>query len=198
MHAGQREAQRPRQRRPLLASPYVFRNAGKLLVRRLLQAGSDPVRLEAPDRGVALAAGAVAPHGVQGRVRDSAGRRGVRGLERARPGRPHHRARAGGQLLGNGRHRALRPLLGGALPPRRRDPVRRAGLPRPRLQLRPLHRDLEQRVHGVRPGHRREPDPVTGRLDRHRDGTRADRRGHPGQGLELRHRPVRAPAARAR
>ena len=49
VHAGQREAQRPRQRRSLLASPYVLRDAGQLLVRRLLQAGCDPIRLDVAD-----------------------------------------------------------------------------------------------------------------------------------------------------
>ena len=44
----------------------------------------------------------------------------------------------------------------------------RPGVPRPRVQLRSLHRDLEQRVHGVRPTGRRRPESAAGAVDRHR------------------------------
>ena len=61
-----------------------------------------------------------------------------------------------GQLLGDGGHRALRALLGGPLPPGRPHPVRGGGrgaaLSRARLRVRPVARDLEPRVHAVRPG----------------------------------------------
>ena len=58
---------------------------------------------------------------------------------------PHRRLR---QLLADGRHRPVRPVLGNLLRPRRQDPRRAARLARRRG--RPLHRDLESRVHAVR------------------------------------------------
>ena len=56
VHARQRQAQRPRQRRAVAAPSHVLRDARQLLVRRLLQEGSDPVRLDAADRGLEAAA----------------------------------------------------------------------------------------------------------------------------------------------
>ena len=67
-----------------------------------------------------------------------------------RPGRAHPRARRRRQLLADGRHGAVRALLRDPLLPRQRAAVPRAGLPGPGVQLRPVRRDLEQRVHGVR------------------------------------------------
>ena len=123
-------------------------------------------------------------------------------LDEAGPGGADHRARAGRELLGDGRDRPVRTLLGDPLPPRRRVPVRRreAGpaVPRPRLQLRSLRRGLEQRVHGVRPAAGRHAEAAAGAVDRHRHGPGADHRGDPGQALELRHRPVHADPRRDR
>ena len=55
VHARQRQAQRPRQRRPVAAASHVLRDARQLLVRRLLQAGGDPVRVGAADDGLEAA-----------------------------------------------------------------------------------------------------------------------------------------------
>ena len=55
VHARQRQAQRPRQRRPVAAPSHVLRDARQLLVRRLLQDGGDPVRLGAADDGLEAA-----------------------------------------------------------------------------------------------------------------------------------------------
>ena len=112
-------------------------------------------------------------------------------------GRSHRRARRRRQLLADGRHRPVRPLLGDLLLPRRRHAVREeaaGGLPRHRVQLRSLHRDLEQRVHGVRPAGRRHAEPAARAVDRHRHGPRARHRGPAGQAVELRHRSVHAAA----
>ena len=57
------------------------------------------------------------------------------------------------QFLGDGRHRPLRPLFGNLLRPRRPYSRRPARLGRRRR--RPLHRDLESRVHAVRDAARR-------------------------------------------
>ena len=57
VHAGQRQAQRPRQRRPVAAPSHLLRDARQLLVRRLLQARGDSVRVGAADEGVEPAGG---------------------------------------------------------------------------------------------------------------------------------------------
>ncbi len=72
----------------------------------------------------------------------------------------------------------------------------RRRLPRARVQLRSLRRDLEQRLHGVRSAGRRHAEAAAGAVDRHRHGARARHRGPPGHALELRHRPLHAAAAR--
>ena len=96
-----------------------------------------------------------------------------------------------GQLLGDGGHGALRALLGGPLPPGRPSPVRRGGgrapVPRARVRVRPVARDLEPRVHAVRPRRLGPAHAAPQALDRHRHGPRADRDRRPGEVLELRH-----------
>ena len=67
VHARQRQAQRPRQRRAVAAPPHVLRDARQLLVRRLLQEGSDPVRLGAADHDVEAGARPALPDHLQGR-----------------------------------------------------------------------------------------------------------------------------------
>ena len=68
----------------------------------------------------------------------------------------------------------------------------RRDLPRPRVPLRPLHRDLEQRLHGVRSPGGCDAATAARALDRYGHGPRARDRGHPGQALELRHRHLHA------
>jgi len=92
------------------------------------------------------------------------------------------------KLLGHGRHRPVRALLGGPLPPGvttcRAPRSRRGGSARGGgVRLRPLARDLEPGVHAVqsrreRPDERRLPKPSIA----HRHGPRAGGRGAPGQG----------------
>ena len=123
-------------------------------------------------------------------------RRGGGSLEGLRPPGPDPPARREGQLLGDGRHRALRALLGGPLPPGRPHPVRRgsggAPVPRPGVRVRPVARDLEPGLHAVRPGCLGPPHAAPQALDRHRHGARAHRGRRAGEILELRHR---SPAA---
>ena len=83
-----------------------------------------------------------------------------------RAGRAHPRARRRRQLLADGRHRPVRPLLGDLL--------------RARHRHRSRDRDLEQRLHGVRAQRRRHADAAAGAVDRHRHGPRAHHRGAPG------------------
>ncbi len=116
--------------------------------------------------------------------------RGGRALEKNRrpAGRENHPHRHQRQFLVDGRHRPVRAVLGNLLRPRpqnRRRPARLA-----RAGRRPLHRDLESRVHAVRAIRRRQARAVAEALDRHRHGARAHRRGAAGRALELRDRSV--------
>ena len=77
------------------------------------------------------------------------------------------------------------------LRPRRRDPGRPAGLAR--RGRRSLDRDLEPRVHAVRPLGGRQAHAAAEALGRHRHGPRAHRRRDAGRALELRHRPLPEP-----
>ena len=67
------------------------------------------------------------------------------------------------------------------------DPRRPPG--QPGRGRRPLHRDLEPRLHAVRAVRGRQPHPAAPPLDRHRHGPRAHRRRAAGQARQLRHRP---------
>ena len=75
-----------------------------------------------------------------------------------------------GQLLGDGRHRPVRPV--------HRDPHRPHARTRPAAKLvnagtRRGHRDLEPRVHPVQPQRGPEPDAAAGEARRYRHGLRA-------------------------
>ncbi len=66
----------------------------------------------------------------------------------------------------------------------------------PEAGRRPLHRDLESRVHAVRAARGRRAQSAAETLDRHRRGAGARRRRAAGQARQLRHRPVRRPDPR--
>ena len=112
---------------------------------------SDPLRLGAADPRLRPAEGQAARHRLPRR------RRCRRPLEAGRrpPRRPDHPHRHLRQLLDDGPDRPLRALLGDLLRPRPGDPRRPAG--QPRRGRRPLHRDLEPRVHAVRAARGRQP-----------------------------------------
>ena len=100
------------------------------------------------------------------------------------------------QLLAHGRHRSVRPVVGDLLGPRARVRPRR----RPGHRGRPLHRDLESRVHAVRPAGRRHARPAAEAEHRHRRRPRAQPDGRAGQDVDLGHRrvPCRCVAAAER
>ena len=102
MPAPERQAQRSRRGRPRHLPPHLLRNARQLVVRRLLQEGSDRLGLGAADRGVEAAQGAALRHRLPHRRR---GRALLAQRDRHRP-RAHPALRREGQLLGDGRDRA--------------------------------------------------------------------------------------------
>ena len=201
--ARRRQAQRLRGGRPDAAPPHVLRDARQLELRRLLQARGDPLGLGLPDprpRDPRRPPGGHDLHGRRGRLRRSGATRSAC--------RPSGWRRWGDvdngddkQLLADGRHRvragraarststAAPQLVGGP-----------AVHPRPLRALPALARDLEPRVHGVRPAARRprrrcrSPSVDTGMgLERLASVLQQ-------VPIELRHRPVRAdprPDARA-
>ena len=185
MRTRRRQAQRPRQCRLHRAASHLFRDARQFLVRRLFQGPRHRARLESGDQGIRPAEGQADRHRLYRR------RRGVQSLEEDRrpAGIPHHPHRGLRQFLADGRHRSVRPLFGNLLRPWRQDLGRPAGLGR--AGRRPLHRDLESRVHAVRAARGRGAQSAAEALDRYRRRAGACRRSAAGQARQLRHRPVR-------
>ena len=131
--ACRRQTQRSGERGLHRAPPHFLRDAGQLVLRRLLQARIAEMGLGVADRGLQAAQGAPAGHRL---------RRGRRGLRHLDPGdrpaaraRDPHRRQQGRtlqerQLLDDGRHRPLRPVFRSVLRPRRAHPRRPARQPR--------------------------------------------------------------------
>ena len=187
LRARRRQAQRPRERGLHGAPPHVLRDARQLQLRRLLQARGDPLRLGLRHRHARHPGRAPVGHGLRrGRRR----RRDLAQGDRRRSG-ALHAARREVELLGDGRHRPLRPVHRDLLRPRPRHRGRPAGLAR--RGRRPLRRDLEPRVHAVRPRGRRHADAAAEAVGRHRHGPRAHRGRDAGRAQQLRHRPVPRP-----
>jgi hypothetical protein len=171
MRARRRQAQRSRQCGLHRAPSHLLRDARQLLVRRLLQGPRHRACLEPDHQRVRPAGRSADGHHLHRR------RRGVRSVEEDRgtareQDRAHRRLR---QFLADGRPRALRSLLGNLLRPRATHSRRPARLVRGRG--RPLHRDLESRLHAVRAASRRQARRAAEAFDRHRHGARADGRG---------------------
>mmetsp|Transcript_59426 Transcript_59426/g.140468 ORF Transcript_59426/g.140468 Transcript_59426/m.140468 type:complete len:307 (-) Transcript_59426:1470-2390(-) len=195
VHPCRRQAQRPGQRRLYRAPPHLLRNAGQLQLRRLLQEGRDHLRLGTADRSLQAADREALGDGLFRR------RRGLRDLEpgggRARRAHRAHRRQQGRtlhvrQLLDDGRHRPLRPLHRDLLRPRCRCGRWPPGLAR--AGRRPLHRDLEQRLHAVQPHGRRRDAPAAQAERGHRHGPGAPGRGAAACAQQLRDRHLRQPA----
>ncbi len=198
LRARRRQAQRPRERRLHGAASHLLRDARQLLLRRLLQEGRHSLRLGVRHRS-RLRHRSEPPHGHRLPHR----RRGLRCLEQGdRPaGRADraHRRQAGRrlrQLLADGRHRPLRSLHRNLLRPRRGDSGRPAGLARRRR--RSLDRDLESRVHAVRPLGGRQAHAAAEAVRGYRHRPRARLGRDAGRHQQLRHRPLRRPDPRGR
>ena len=198
VHAGQRQAQRPRQRRAVAPASHLLRDARQLLVRRLLQEGRDSVRVDAADRGVeaAIRIGCIPTifKGENGIPRDD------EAFEIWTQFVPADRITALGasenfwQMGETGPCGRCTEIMFY----RPDAPCTERGLPRPGVQLRPLLRDLEQRVHGVQPPEGRRAAAAAGAVGRHRHGLRAHHLGAAAQVLELRHRHLHADPGRDR
>ena len=180
VRARRRQAQRPRECRLHRAPSHLLRDAGQLLVRRLLQGACDRARLEPDHQGVRPAGREARGH----RVQRGRGGGGLLEEDRGPVRQQDHPYLDLGQFLGDGRYRPLRPVLGDLLRPRRRRAGRPAGQPGP--GRRPLHRDLEPGLHAVRPADADHAPAAAQALDRHRHGPRAHGRGPAGHARQLR------------
>ncbi len=184
MRARRRQAQRPRQCRLHRAPPHLLRDARQFLLRRLFQGARHRARLDAAHPRLRPFSRAPAGHRLSHRRRGG----GLLEEDRRTFRRAHHPHRHQRQLLGDGRYRSLRAMLGDLLRPRGKHSGRPAR--QPRRGRRPLHRDLEPRLHAVRAGHQGRADRPAATVDRHRHGAGAHRRGAAGRARQLRHRPV--------
>ena len=195
-----RAHRRHRRGRPDHPAQHLLPDGRQLLLRRLLQGRRHRARLEPRHRqpGRRRLRLRSRPHLGHRLPRRRRGRRSVAADRRA-AGRADPAPQREGQLLGHGRARSRRPLLGDLLRPRARARPRR----RPGGRRGPLPGDLEPRLHAGRA--RRavaQGGPPAGRgaaaqEHRHRAGRRAGRDAPAGRGQRLRDRP-RPPGDRAR
>ena len=198
--ARRRQAQRLRGSRPDDPPPHVLRDARQLELRRLLQARGDPLRLGLPDPRPGHPAPSGSPRrptrttrspGRSGATRSACRRSGWRSGATSTPATT---TTSGGWPTPGRAGRAAR-STSTAAPTCPKARVH----PRPLRELPALARDLEPRVHGVRPApDRAGPAAVPER--RHGDGPRAAGERPPAGPEQLRHRPVHAdprPDARA-
>ena len=202
LRARRRQAQRPRRHRALAAPPQLLRDAGQLQLRRLLQGRRHHLGVGVRHRGARARRRPPVGDGPRERRRG----RGAVGRRGGLPPRAHP-ADGQGQLLGDGRHGPVRPLVRDLLGQRARGrPRGRPGQPRrPRTatsrsgtwcsrstcgRRRPAERPaLQEHRHGRRArahhgGAGRQPQPL-----RVRHALRAGRRGAVGH---------RAPPGRVR
>ena len=183
-----RQAQRPRRHRPHQPSLLVLRDARQLQLRRLLQGRGDPVGEGALPRRAAARHEPALGHGPRGRRRSRAHL--ARRRRASRPtGSSASATTTGGAWATPARAARRRRSSGISAPSYGPD-----GGPRDRP--RPLHRDLEPRVHAVRPARRRHARPAAEAEHRHRRGPRAQPARRAGQDVDLGHRRV-PPAHRA-
>ena len=156
--------------------PHHVRDAGQLVLRRLLQAGGDRMGVGAADRGLQTACRADVRHRLRG---IGGGRRALRfgGLRRvgAVPaGGSHHPRQQARQFLGDGRDGSLRPLFGDSFRPARRGGDRclsgaRNGQHGPSSG----DRNMEPRLHAVQPQGQRHARTAAGEERRYGYGLRA-------------------------
>ena len=192
VRARRRQAQRPGERRLHRPPPHLLRDAGELLLRRLLQGGRHRLGLGVRDQqewlGISRDRLAVTVFAGDGSARDD---EAYAAVERRRASRP---SASTGSAPRTTSGRWATPARAA---PARRSTSSRATSPAPRsgrpqvpgrgLRLRPLAGDLEPGVHAVRARRRRHPDPAAQarRIDtgagpraRHRGASRASSRNY--------------------
>mmetsp|Transcript_19003 Transcript_19003/g.55163 ORF Transcript_19003/g.55163 Transcript_19003/m.55163 type:complete len:313 (+) Transcript_19003:538-1476(+) len=162
------------------------------VVRRLLQGGGDRHGVAVPHGGVQAGHQPVVRHILRWRLPDSRGRRGAQDLAQVSAPRASHPLRRRGQFLGDGGRRSVRAVHRDTLRSDRRAGRRRAGQRRSARR----HRNLEQRVHSVQSGGRREPEAAPGPARRYWHGLRKVDVHTSGEGFQLRHGHFHAPVRR--
>ena len=187
--ARRRQGHRPRGRRAHRPPLLLLRDDGQLLVRRLLQGRGGRLRVGVGDRGARARPGAALGDRARGRSRCSSS---TRTRSRSRPGSASASPRSGSS--GSARTtsgRRPRPGPCGQCSEIFYDRGEALRVRRPGLRarsLRPLHGDLQPRLHGVRPPARQRARAAAEPERRHGHGARAHGMRAAGRRLELRHR----------
>ena len=185
MRARRRQAQRPRQCRLHRAASHLLRDARQFLLRRLFQGAGDRARLEPDHQGVRPGQGPADRHGLSTRT--------------TTPSTSGTRSPACRTSASSGSRPAT--ISGRWATPAPAARARRSstttatdisGRPagQSRRRRRPLHRDLEPRLHAVRAARQGRAHRPAAAVDRHRHGAGAHRRGAAGRPRQLRHRPL--------
>ncbi len=188
---GGREAQRPGERRRHGAPPHLLRDAGELLLRGLLQEGGDRLGVGVPHRHHGAAEGEALDHDLSDD--DEAFRIWHDGM-----GVPAERIVRMGEKSNFWMMGETGPC--GPCSEILYDQGEGTGCGKPDVQralrMRPPPRDLEPRLHPVRPRRLREADPPAEAEHRHGDGAGAPGRRRPGGDEQLRH-PTSSPGSSA-
>ena len=201
------QAQRPGGGGTRHLPPHDVRDAGQLVLRRLLQARGDRVGVGTAARRLQAARRADVRHGLRGfgGGRRAVRRGGLRLLEAVPSRGPYHPREQARQFLGDGRDGALRSLLRDSFRPAGRGGDRRPSGPRDG-QCGPSagDRDMEPGLHAVQPQGQRFARGAAGAQCRYGHGLRAPLHDSAGQEVQLRygrfpayHRPHRGPFGQA-
>ena len=194
MHARLGQAQRPRRGRPDRLSPHLLRDAGQLLLRRLLQGEGHRLRLGAADRGIFD----LPPERLWITVfrDDDEAFRIWQERDRRADGRASIRLGEKDNFWQMGDTGPCGPCS--EIHYDRGPSIESGGPDSSSRRQRPLRRDLEPGLHAVQPRRRRRPAAPARAVHRHGHGPGAPHRRPAGRGQQLRDRPVHADHRAAR